>query len=197
MLLHATVWTLLAGPFGALIAAMLLTPRAAPASQDDGLFAQALAEGSELTRLELLHSMLLDRRLRLEHAHDIRPLLDVMIDGTQMEKLDALRMIAKHYVPALAPALRRGLEDKDASVRVFAATAIAQQNNLHTRRIGALQDTATSAPDCSDHWRELAQAHADYAESGLLEAARADAETRQAQAYLARAAEIPVTAEPA
>ncbi len=93
---------------------------------------------SELTRLELLHGSLLDRRLRLGHAHAIRPLLDVMIEGTQVEKLDALSLISKRYAPALAPALRRALEDKDGSVRVLAATVMAQQHNAFTKRIGAL-----------------------------------------------------------
>ena len=197
VLLHATVWIILAGPFGAFIAAVLLMPRAVSLGQGEGMLGQAASEPSEQTRLEKLHSRLLDRRLRLEHAHHIRPLLDVMIDGTQTEKLDALRLIAKRYVPGLAPAIRRALEDKDAAVRVFAATVIAQQNNMHTKRIGALQTIAANAPECMENWRELAQAHADYAASGLLETSRAEAETRQAQTYMARAAQNAVSVEPA
>lgn len=197
VLLHATVWTLLAGPFGSFIVAALLVPPTDRTGGGARLPGRAAATHSELTRVEMLHSRLLDRRLRLEQAHHIRPLLDVMIEGTQMEKLDALRLIAKRYVPGLAPAVRRALEDQDASVRVFAATVIAQQNNAYTKQIGASQAIAAAAPESADHWLRLAQAHADYAASGLLETARAEAETRQARTYLTRATRLAASAQPA
>jgi hypothetical protein len=138
-----------------------------------------------MTRLALLHSALLDRRLRIGDAHSIRSLFDVMIDGTQLEKLDALSLISKHYAPALAPALKRALEDGDSSVRVLAATVMAQQHNAYTKRIGVLQASAKAAPGHSDGWSELGQACLDYAESGLLEASRAATEANQGRAYLA------------
>lgn len=190
VLLHAMAGVLLAGPFGAAVAAVLLVPRAAATGGGEGVLAPDPVGDPEVMRLEELHNSLLDRRLRFAQAHAIRPLLDVMIDGTPTEKLEALRVMARRYVPELAPAIRLALEDKDAAVRVFAATVIAHQNNLHTKRIGALRIIAQGTPECSDHWRELAQAHADYAASGLLETSRAEAEARQAQAYRARAAQV-------
>ena len=95
-------------------------PRRATASDAEGTADTTFTinQGPELTRLELLHGSLLDRRLRLEQCAPIRPLLDVVIDGTQIEKLDALGLISKRFVPALAPILKRALEDKDAAVRV-------------------------------------------------------------------------------
>jgi hypothetical protein len=187
--LQLAAWTALAGPFGTLVAVGLVVPRRADASHAGGASGVMIAtgQGSELSRLELLHGSLLDRRLRLENAHSIRPLLDVVVDGTQIEKLDALGLISKRYVPALAPALRRALEDKDAAVRVLAATVMAQQHNAHTKRIGALQTIARSVPENSQHWSDLGQAHLDYAESGLLERSRAEAETTQARGHLQRA----------
>jgi hypothetical protein len=89
---------------------------------------------------------MLDHRLRLEHAHLIRPLLDVILDGSQTEKLDALSLISKRYTPDLAPVLRRALEDKEASVRVLAATVIAQQHSRSTTPIGASQTEAGVTP---------------------------------------------------
>jgi hypothetical protein len=150
----------------------------------------AVEPTTELTRLELLHGSLLDGRLRLEHSHTIQPLLDVIIEGTQNEKLDALGLVFKHYAPSLAPALKRALGDKDASVRVLAATVMAQQHNAYTKRIGALQIVASATPESSNHWRQLAQAHFDYAQSGLLEASRAEAEASRAFTHLARATEL-------
>jgi hypothetical protein len=190
MVLQLAAWTTLAGPFGCLIAAALLVPRYSAASHAEATAATMIDRRSELTRLELLHGSLLDRRLRLEHAHVIRPLLDVMIEGTQIEKLDALSLISKRYAPSLVPALRRAFEDKDGSVRVLAATVMAQQHNAFTKRIGALLSSATAAPERADHWSELGQAHLDYAGSGLLEASRAEAEASHAAAHLARAAEL-------
>lgn len=198
VILQLVVWTALAGPFGSLIAVALIVPRRAAASDAEGTADTTFTinQGPELTRLELLHGSLLDRRLRLEHAYTIRPLLDVVIDGTQIEKLDALGLISKRFVPALAPILKRALEDKDAAVRVLAATVMAQQHNTFIKRIGALQATATEAPESARHWSELGQAHLTYAESGLLERSRAEAETAQALAHLARAEQLdPANAE--
>jgi len=181
------VWTILGGPFGVAIAAMLLVPqrsqveRAATAS---GVGAPSDGH-SELTRPELLHGLLLDRRLRIEHAHLIRPLLDVILDGTQIEKLDALGIVSKRYTPAFAPALRRALEDKDGAVRVLAATVLAQQHNGYTKRIGAIQAMVKETSEHAKHYSELAQAHLEYAQSGLLDTSRANAEMMQARANLA------------
>jgi hypothetical protein len=184
MVLQLVAWTGVAGPFGALTAIGLLVPRNAGAT---GRAGGGAGRQAELSRLELLHGSLLDRRLRLETAHSIRSLLDVIIDGTQFEKLDALSLISKRFVPALAQPLKRALEDKDAAVRVLAATVMAQQHNIHMRQIGGLRAEAEAAPESPAVWRELGQAHRDYADSGLLEASRAETELSQADAHLARA----------
>jgi hypothetical protein len=193
--LHLAAWTVLGGPFGTVIAAMLLVPRRDGMADGAGSGSLATpyepkppgADGqNKMTRLELLHSALLDRRLRIGGAHPVRPLLDVMIEGTQTEKLDALSLVSKRFAPALVPALKRALEDGDSSVRVLAATVMAQQHNAHTKRIGVLQTAARAAPERSDGWSELGQACLDYAESGLLEASRAATEANQGRAHLAR-----------
>ena len=136
MVLQLVAWTGLAGPFGALTAVGLLVPRNVGAN---GRGRDSARGQAEMSRLELLHGSLLDRRLRLETAHSIRSLMDVIIDGTQFEKLDALSLISKSFVPALAPPLKRALEDKDAAVRVLAATVMAQQ---HTSRCDRSADSA-------------------------------------------------------
>jgi hypothetical protein len=184
MVAQVVGWTALAGPFGSVIALGLLIPRAA-ARPDVGSEPNAT-----LSRLELLHGSLLDRRLRLDRAHATRPLLDVVIDGAQSEKFDALSLMAKRFVPALAPALKQALEDKDGSVRVLAATVMARQHNACTRRIGDAQAMTRAAPEAPEGWRELGQAHLDYARSGLLEASRADTELGHARAHLTRAEQL-------
>jgi hypothetical protein len=189
MVLQLAVWTTLAGPLGTVVAAALLVPRSAEANLLEASSA-ADAARPELSRVELLHFSLLDSRLRLEHAHTVRPLLDIILEGTQPEKFDALSLISKRYDAALAAVLRRALEDKDGSVRVLAATVMAQQHNAFTKAIGALQSAARAAPETPGHWSDLAQAHFDYAASGLLEPSRVEAETGQAFDHLTRAANL-------
>ena len=138
------------------------------------------------SRLTALHTAINDHRLRILGAHASRPLLDIVIEATTAEKLDALSLIAKRYTPAFAPALRKALEDADGSVRVLAATVMAQLNNDHTRHIGALQNTALAAPTGAS-WRALAEARLAYAASGLLDADRAQREADEGRACLARA----------
>jgi hypothetical protein len=188
-LLQAAAWSALAGPFGAVIAGALLVPRRAARTGDEVAAAPATTR-LELTRQEALHRSLLDSRLRLEGAHTVRPMLEIIIEGTQLEKFDALGLISKHYDPALAPALKRALVDRDGSVRVLAATVMAQQHGTYTKRIGAAQDAAKTAPEVAARWSDLGQAHFDYARCGLLETGRAGAELARAIANLARAVEL-------
>jgi hypothetical protein len=192
VVLQLAAWSAVAGPFGSLAAGALLVPRrrraesATGASAAEAAFQPELIR-PELTRLEQLHGSLLDNRLRIARAHAIRPLLSVIIDGTQAEKLDALSLISKRFDPALAPVLKRALEDKDGSVRVLAATVTAHQHNVFTKRIGALQATARAAPEVTSHWYDLAQARFDYAESRLLEASQVETEVGHAVQHLERA----------
>ena len=179
-------WTCLGGAFGSAMAAALLVPQRRAADEPpDG--DEPAGDQAGKSRLELLHGALLDGRLRIAGAHATRPLLDVILEGGQVEKFDALSLISKHYEPALAPALRRALEDRDGSVRVLAATVIAKLNNGHTQRIGALQAATAHGADQAAGWRDLGQAHLAYAASGLLDASRAAAEAAQAARRLARA----------
>ena len=183
--LHWSVWTLLGGPFGALLCALLLIPQrtAAPATASGEPTHDELGP----TRASLTHGRLLDKRLRLTGASRIQPLFDVMLEGRLPEKLNALILVSKHYAPDMASVLKRALQDGDASVRVLAATVTARQHNVHTSRIGALQEAAADATaEQLDRWRELAEARLAYARSGMLDGARADAETAQAHEDLGR-----------
>ncbi len=178
-------WMALGGPFGTLVAIALYVPEAKPISIGDGATGQRL----ELSRHELLHNLLLDHRLRLHSASATRPMLDIMIEGTRLEKLDALGVISRRYAPAFATALRRALQDTDNSVRVLGATVLAQQHGIFAKRLGALQARAKEDPESPDIWRSLGQACLAYAESGLLEAAQARALALEADANFARAVE--------
>lgn len=186
--LQLAAWMALLGPFGVLVGMTLFLPRAhartETAPQCPATPGSEAASASD--RLGILRNDLLDGRLRLGGGHSIRPLLDVVIEGETTEKLDALSLIAKRYVPGFAPALQRALQDADGSVRVLAATVMAQLHNGHTRQIGALQDAVQAAPT-AEAWRALGAARLAYAASGLLETDRAMREADEGRGCLARA----------
>lgn len=185
--LQLAAWMAVLGPFGVLIGMTLFLPRAS-ARAEAVLRPGAPDPGAEPApdALEMLRNDLMDGRLRLGGGHLIRPLLDVVIEGETTEKLDALSLIAKRYVPGFAPALRRALGDADGSVRVLAATVMAQLHNGHTRGIGALQEAVQAAPT-AEGWRALGEARLAYAASELLETDRARREADEGRACLARA----------
>jgi len=61
-----------------------------------------------------------------ERASDVTPFVDVMLFGETPDKLRAGGSIARGYRPEFMPALKLALADKDASVRVQAAAAVAR-----------------------------------------------------------------------
>ncbi|HEX3865084.1 MAG TPA: hypothetical protein VHY35_25635 [Stellaceae bacterium] len=182
--IQISLWAVFAGPFGAVMGLILIWPQRSDAAHDHLGFKDEDESDSDsnLARLDNLHGLMLDRRLRIQNAHCSRSLLDVVFEGTRNDKLEALSLISKRFTPSLVPALRRSLEDRDGSVRVLAATVLAQQHNMHTKRLGALQAKANAAPASADDWTRLGQAHLDYAQSGLLETSRANVELNQARA---------------
>jgi hypothetical protein len=186
--LQLAAWTALLGPFGAIIGMTLFLPLtgAGSVAGSHGMAAPGGEANAMPSRIESLHNALLDVRMRLGGGHAVRPLLDIVIDGTTPEKIGALSLIAKRYVPAFAPALKRALQDTDTSVRVLAATVMAQLHNGHSGMIGALQDAAQAEPTAIA-WRKLGEARRAYAASGLLEADRAKREADEGDACLGRA----------
>ena len=157
----------------------------------DATAVQAMADAA-MNRFGRIDILVNNAALRREKPFDEitfaewREVMDVILDGTQMEKFDALSLISKRYAPAVAPALKRVLEDKDGSVRVLAATVMARQHNGYTRRIGERQAIARATPDDPNGWSALARAHLDYVGSGLLEESRAETERAQARIHLDR-----------
>jgi len=189
--LQIVAWSAVAGPFGSFVAAaLLIRPLAVPPAVAFGNDAESLtADCTKYTRVERMHLALLDRRVRLDQAHEIRPLMDVVAEGSQPEKLEALGIVYRRYDADLNLVLKRALQDADAPVRVLAATVAAQLHATFSRDIGDRQAAADATPDVARNWRDLADARLAYAESGLLEAPRAQAETELAVGHLLRAAD--------
>jgi hypothetical protein len=190
--LQIVAWSALAGPFGAFVAAALALPSAPMRSKilRDSDVDSLTTDCSAMERVERMHITLLDRRVRLEGACRIRPLMDVIAEGSQSEKLEALGVIYRKYEARLSAVLKRALRDPDTSVRVLAATVTAKLHATYSRKIGDCQTAAAAKPRLAQNWRNVAEARLAYAESGLLEASRARAQIEFAVGDLSRAAEL-------
>jgi len=190
--LQIVTWTAVAGPFGAFVAAALSFPSTTIRSMilRDGGIDSLTTDCSPIERVERLHVCLLDRRIRLDGASRIRPLIDVIVEGTQSEKLEALAVVYRKYEARLSAVLKRAMQDSDTSVRVLAATITAKLHATYGRTIGDCEAAAAAKPGLAQSWRNLAEARLGYAGSGLLEASRARAQMEFAAADLTRAVEL-------
>ena len=190
--LQMVAWSALAGPFGAFVAATLSFPLARTSSRilRDGHMESLTTDSSAPERVERIHIALLDRHVRLEGASCIRPLMDVIAEGSRSEKLEALRVVYRRYEAQLSTVLKRALRDPDTSVRVLAATVTAKLHTRYSRKIGDCQIGAAANPKLAQNWQTLAEARLAYAESGLLESPRARAQIEFAVRDLSHAAEL-------
>ena len=190
--LQIVAWSAFAGPFGAFVASALAfcpTPIPSRISPDGDIY-DLTTDRSAIERAERVHIALLDRRVRLEGASRIRPLMDVIAEGSRSEKLEALRVVYRRYEAGLSTVLKRALQDPDTSVRVLAATVIAKLHATYSHNIGDRQIEAAANPEVAQNWQTLAEARLAYAESGLLESPRARAQIEFAVGDLSRAAEL-------
>jgi len=187
-------WSALAGPFGTFVAIALALPRgvavAEPQMTPDAATNQLTNDHSTVERIARMHTALLDRRARLQDACRVRPLIDVIVEGSRSEKLEALSVVYRNYEAKLGVLLKRALRDQDTSVRVLAATVIAKLHARYGGEIGGCQRTVASNPNVAHNWCQLAESRLAYAESGLLEGARAHAQIESAFGELSRAVEL-------
>jgi len=190
--LQIIAWTAFAGPFGVFVAAAL-SFRPAPIRSVAMLgndVENLRTDGHQSKRAEHMHLALLDHRVRLEGADHIRPLMDVIAEGSRSEKLEALGVLYRRYGAELGLVLKRALKDPDTSVRVLAATVASKLHATFGRKVGDCQAATDATPNLAQCWRNIADARLAYAESGLLEARRARAEIEFAIGDLVRAVEI-------
>jgi hypothetical protein len=190
--LQMVAWCAFAGPYGALVATVLAASGALISSDDAeaGLHEMATSDAAHIESDERAHIALMDHRIRLEGASRIRPLMDVIAEGSRPEKLEALRVLYRKYEAGLCPALDRALRDSDTSVRVLAATVIAKLNARYSHDISDRQRDLALDPEAARRWRTLAAARIVYAESRLLEPQRARGQVEAAIGDLCRAIEL-------
>jgi hypothetical protein len=189
--LQIVAWSAVAGPFGTFVAMAIAfsSPIHLRMVRDRGVVLMT-TEHVEVEPSERVHIALLDHRIRIEGASRIHPLMDVIAEGSQPEKLEALGVVYRKFETRLVSVLRHGLRDSDASVRVLAATVISRLHALFVGKVGDCQTTAAAHPLMAQSWRNLAEARLAYAASGLLEGKQARSQIESAVSDLSRANEL-------
>ncbi|MDH4064676.1 MAG: hypothetical protein OEW19_09765 [Acidobacteriota bacterium] len=102
----------------------------------------------------------------------VTPFLDVLAFGSIPQRQSAIAIIAQHFHPAFAPALRAALRDQHNVIRVQAATAIARLENEFLERTLALEAAAREVPEGAAAVLTLAAHYDDQAFAGLLDPTR-------------------------
>lgn len=102
----------------------------------------------------------------------IAPFVDVLEHGSLAQKQAVVALIAKHFRPAFAAALRLALRDPQNAVRVQAATAVSLIEAAATSRALALERQRSERPDDLGVLLQLARHEDAYAFTGLLDAGR-------------------------
>jgi tetratricopeptide (TPR) repeat protein len=102
----------------------------------------------------------------------IAPFVDVIEHGALAQKQAVVALIAKHFRPAFAPALRRALHDPQNAVRVQAATAVSLIEAQATSTALDLDRQRRESPDDPQVLLQLARHEDAYAFTGLLDPGR-------------------------
>jgi len=117
-------------------------------------------------------------------ASSVQPFVDVIEHGALAQKQAVVALIAKHFRPAFAPALRRALRDPQNAVRVQAATAVSLIEAQATTSAMDLERQRQERPGDAAILLKLARHEDGYAFTGLLDAGReAESRARAVEAY--------------
>lgn len=121
-----------------------------------------------------------------ERLSTVAPFVDVLDHGTLEQKQAAVALMARHFRPAFAPALRLALRDPQNAVRVQAATAVSMIEARATARALELERRRREQGDDPRLLLDLARHEDAYAFTGLLDPSRErESRSRALAAYRA------------
>lgn len=163
------------GPFGAagtLLTLLLHAIYRRRASTFESWYMALFPEDERNAAQDLYDLLATGREVSADHA-SVASFTDVLSFGSTEQKQAVIALLARHFRPAFAPALRQALADANPAIRVQAATAAAQiEADFHAASV-QVEEAAAKHPRSFDaHWA-LARHLDDYAFSGLLEVQRA------------------------
>lgn len=99
----------------------------------------------------------------------IEPFQDILSYGTLKQKQMALMKITRYFRPQFAPILRQALEDKEAAIRVQAATIMAKIERDFTKKYMLLEREVQEDSANVNTMMLFAELCDEYAHSGLLD----------------------------
>jgi len=105
----------------------------------------------------------------MDLSNTVASFSDILRFGAFPEKQEVISRLTRGYSPEFASTIKAALTNDDASVRVQAATAVAQIEKKFTHTWFKLKHTSQQKPDCFDAHYAIAQHLYNYANSGLLE----------------------------
>jgi hypothetical protein len=174
------------GPFGAagtLLTLLLHAIYRRSASTFESWYMSLFPEDERSAANDLYDLLATGREVSADHA-SVASFTDVLSFGSTEQKQAVIALLARHFRPAFAPALKQALADTNPAIRVQAATAAAQiEGEFHETSV-RVEDAARKQPRSFEaHWA-LARHLDDYAFSGLLDMQRAsENRARALEAY--------------
>lgn len=130
------------------------------------LFDLSLLE--EETENEKLYFRLLSSQEDFTDKSNLASLSDVITGGTTHQKRLVIAKIAKYFSPNLAKLLRQAVTNKENSIRVQAATVIANIESTFSKKLIALESSLKNEPKNPEVLYSLAQHCDTYAYCGIL-----------------------------
>jgi len=180
------------GPFGlagsalAAFLQILFARRAQPFAQ----WYASLFPQHSIKQLQTLHDLLAMRQAGLSDSKSVVSLFDILEAGTVSQKQAALTLIVDHFKPEFAPVLRSALSDPEPVIRVLGATAVARLETEFATRWTSLSHRLALHPKDPALNFAAAEHLAAYAESGLLDTARATDMWKNALTLVQKAAAL-------
>lgn len=119
-----------------------------------------------------LYEQIIARPANSGERSGVVPFIDILSFGTVPQKQSAIALIADHFQPAFAPALKRALNDNRNAVRVQAAAAVSKVEKDFVARAVDLDKALANRPDDVDLLLAQARHYDEYAYTGILDSKR-------------------------
>ena len=169
--LYLLVLIAASGPFGAGIGfiAGIIYSRSEYGTATTAEWINNLFDPNENRETDLLHERISFGLDDFESAAGVEPFRDILSGGSILQKQMAIAKIARYFRPAFAPLLLQAARDKNAAVRVQAATALAKIERDFMARYIKLENDLRDLPDHDPAKLALAELYDDYAHADLLD----------------------------
>jgi tetratricopeptide (TPR) repeat protein len=125
-----------------------------------------------------------------DESISIAPFIDILRNGETNQRLAVVALLARHFRPEFAPALKLALQDRNSAVRVQAATSSVQIENRFSEQAGRLTVTVRRLPNDVDAQLKLGRHYEEYADAGILDDERQRENFQTALDTYLRAAEM-------